>query len=165
METTYLKNGNLYEVRLTVFLAYVEYVGNGNYPFCCNIFTVDDKHFRCAVKPGDVAELFLLQRGDNLVLQLVPVVEASLVMGLASFRNLSQKRINLGENTPSCLGVFQHCVDSSRGLRAADALCPYRRCHNDARCILLRYQGFAERFYRLFGNVTLSLRNSGFALR
>ncbi len=97
METTYLKNGNLYEVRLTVFLAYVEYVGNGNYPFCCNIFTTDDKHFRCAVKPGDVAELFLLQRGDNLVLQLVPVVEASLVMGLASFRNLSQKRINLGE--------------------------------------------------------------------
>ena len=55
METTYLKNGNLYEVRLTVFLAYIEYAGNGNYPFCCNIFTVDDKHFRCAVKPGDVA--------------------------------------------------------------------------------------------------------------
>lgn len=107
METTYLKNGNLYEVRLTVFLAYVEYVGNGNYPFCCNIFTADDKHFRCAVKPGDVAELFLLQRGDNLVLQLEPVVEASLVMGLASFRNLSQKRINLGEQkTPFMLGSF-----------------------------------------------------------
>ena len=167
METTYLKNGNLYEVRLTVFLAYVEYVGNGNYPFCCNIFTVDDKHFRCAVKPGDVAELFLLQRGDNLVLQLVPVVEASLVMGLASFRNLSQKRINLGEQkTPlhaweffsTALTVQEVCV-------LPMPYAPYRRCHNDARCILLRYQGFAERFYRLFGNVTLSLRNSEFALR
>lgn len=91
METVYLKKNNLYEVRLTVFLVYVEYVGYGQCPFICNIISTDDKHFCCAATPGNAAEFFLVQQGDNLVLQLEPPAKSPLVMRLVSYQNLSHK--------------------------------------------------------------------------
>lgn len=97
MDTIYAKKNNLYEVQLQPVKLRVFYVGIKNYPFYCDILTVDNKFFRCAVNFDFLAILLLAKPQDILNLSLCPVFAESSVMGLVFCKNISKSWINFGE--------------------------------------------------------------------
>ena len=96
MKTSYCKSGDEYEVKLCVRKIKIEYVGDFNYPFCCDITTQDDVFFRCAVLFSDIAQFVLAQENDVLSLKLKVVYEKSWVMGVSECKNLTRSWVNIG---------------------------------------------------------------------
>lgn len=90
-----MKQDVKYGLNLTVKKVSVIYSGDYRFPFCCDILTVENSYFRCAVKNDDLATFLLAKEGDELFLTLVKIYEESSVMGVCSCQNPTHSPTNL----------------------------------------------------------------------
>lgn len=106
MKTTFFKKDDIFVVQLAVSKLHVQYTGNSQYPFLCEIISDDNKYFSCAVNEKNIDAFLLYEKGNVLSICLKPMYPQALTMAVVECVNTSSMWKNIGKETELINGYF-----------------------------------------------------------